>query len=410
MVLKWGIFLALAAVLAVILVACGQSPTTTSEPTGSTPTATSPGQPPSDQVLDDIAESVSLLRGLEPLRAFDRAFMSRSELHSFLEDELKDDREDILHTQSVWSILGLIPEDTDLFQLYLDLFTEQVLGLYDPETDQMYVIADAGEFGPLEESTLAHEYVHALQQQHFDIQSLDESVEGDTDASDALSALIEGDAYVQTFEYILDVLTLQEQVDLSQISPDTTLLDQAPYVLREQFSYVFEEGVAFVQAILDEGGQGSLNKAFLSPPVSTEHVLHPEKYFLEEEPVPVTLPDLAGALGEGWSELDTDTLGEFLIKTYLETTTGADVAEMAAAGWGGDRYVLLGTPLGDTVLAALTVWDTEEDAQEFFQVALAPLTNVPDRRYAEVQGDRVYMVVAPTDDLIDMVKAHLVGM
>jgi len=95
------------------------------------------------------------------------------------------------------SILGLIPADTDLFELYLNLFTEQVLGLYDPETDQLYVIADRGEFGPLEESTLAHEYVHALQQQHFDIQSLGESAEVDLDASVALSALVEGDAYVR---------------------------------------------------------------------------------------------------------------------------------------------------------------------------------------------------------------------
>jgi len=57
-------------------------------PTGSSATAVSPGQPPSDQVLNNIAETVSQLRGLEPLRAFDRTFMSSEELYSVLEDEL----------------------------------------------------------------------------------------------------------------------------------------------------------------------------------------------------------------------------------------------------------------------------------------------------------------------------------
>jgi len=52
--------------------------------------------------------------------------------------------------------------------------------------------------------------------------------------------------------------------------------------------------------------------------------------------VPVTLPDLAGTLGEGWFELDTDTLGEFLIKTYLETGTEDEVGA-DGCGWLGWR-------------------------------------------------------------------------
>ena len=65
------------------------------------------------------------------------------------------------------------------------------------------------------------------------------------------------------------------------MSTDSTLLNDAPYVLQKQFRDVFEEGVTLVRALLDEGGQESLSMAFENPSVSTEQVLHPEKYFLE---------------------------------------------------------------------------------------------------------------------------------
>ena len=37
-----------------------------------------------------------------------------------------------------------------------------MLGQYDPDTKQLYVISDAATPGPMERITLAHEYTHAL--------------------------------------------------------------------------------------------------------------------------------------------------------------------------------------------------------------------------------------------------------
>jgi hypothetical protein len=42
-------------------------------------------------------------------------------------------------------------------------------------------------------------------------------------------------------------------------------------------------------------------------------------------------------------------------------------SKRAAAGWGGDRYALYEEPKsGQLFLAQLSVWDTENDAREFF--------------------------------------------
>ena len=78
------------------------------------------------------------------------------------------------------------------------------------------------------------------------------------------------------------------------------------------------------------------------------------------------VPDLGEALGEGWSVLTEDTLGELFFQAYLEGSLSTDVAAVAAEGWGGDRFVLLDGPGDEDLFASLLVWDTEEDAQEFF--------------------------------------------
>ena len=80
----------------------------------------------------------------------------------------------------------------------------------------MYVIGETERFGPNEEVTFAHELVHALQQQHFDIRSLNEAAEENSDTQAALAALIEGDAYLATFRYMDTFLTHQERQEVLQ--------------------------------------------------------------------------------------------------------------------------------------------------------------------------------------------------
>ena len=172
------------------------------------PPASATALPPASltDVLDEIALTTVMLRGLEPLWEVDRNMMTRTQLAAFLREKLEEDRENLSKQQEVLAVLDLVPEGMDLYQLYLDLYGEQVLGLYDTDTDKLYVISEQEHFGPNEEATFAHEYVHALQQQHFDIHSLDEEAKGNSDARAALRGLIEGDATVQQFQYIFDSL------------------------------------------------------------------------------------------------------------------------------------------------------------------------------------------------------------
>jgi hypothetical protein len=78
-------------------------------------------------------------------------------------------------------------------------------------------------------------------------------------------------------------------------------------------------------------------------------------------------------MGDGWSIGTQDTLGEFQLQIWLRGTTGAITAAAAnaAAGWGGDRVVLLDGPSGARAVAMLTAWDTAQDATDFAEAARA---------------------------------------
>ena len=112
--------------------------------------------------------------------------------------------------------------------------------------------------------------------------------------------------------------------------------------------------------------------------------------------------------------VDEDTIGELLIAVYLEIGVTPERAAKAAAGWGGDRYVLLSGPNDAIALASLIAWDTEDDAADFYQTFLhhmASLTGsqwkTSDREGTQqmvllnrtvllrLDGDRTLLIVAP---------------
>ena len=382
-------------------------PTPTATPSD-TSTAIQPTPPALDPVFGQILERVTEIRGLEPLEDLSPKFMTRDQLMDLLIEELEKEREDIIKSQKLLKILGLIPRNGDLLQMLLDLYTEQVLGFYDTETKELYVIKGLQEITPLDEVTLAHEFVHALQQQHFDIHSMSEALEDDSEANFALAALIEGDASAVQVQYMSSYLTSQERQEIFNSSSYSPVFDSSPYFLQRDLLFPYSEGQSLVTALRLQGQWKALDNAYRNPPVSTEQVLHPTKYFQGEAPTVVTLPELASALGQGWEEVYTDVMGEFSLKSYLETRTSRDTARRASTGWGGDGFALLEGPNEEQALAVLSAWDSERDAQEFFD-ALNDSDSVPSDGFLGLVGDEVLWIISPSSALTESIRAQFPG-
>ena len=338
-------------------------------PTPALPSPTiAPPVDPLDEQLAGIGFKTSIARGLFAMAPLDRDFINREELTAFLVDELEEDAEEIYETQELYKTLGIIDEEVVLYDLLLGLYGESVLGFYDLEEERLYVVREAEEFSPLDVLTYSHEYTHGIQQQTFDLHSKRESIKGNSDQSLAYQALFEGDSTMSEMLYMITNMSSEDQAAARQARQEgaSESFSSAPHVIQRTFVFPYGEGLQFVfQLYRIENSWDAINRAYSQVPLSTEQILHPEKYQAGEKPKIVELPELVGALGEGWTELTRDTFGEFFLLAYLETDVPAEQALAAASGWGGDQYALFKGPEDGNLLVSVTTWDTIDDALEF---------------------------------------------
>jgi hypothetical protein len=327
----------------------------------------------------EILEKVSKLRGLEVKRPVKSGLKSKDEIEQSVIKDLDESTtpEEFAATQKTLARLGLVARDFRLREYVVKLLREQVAGFYEPKTQEFYLAA----WVPISEqrTVMAHELMHALQDQHFNLRRFEDWPKGDSDAELAAHALIEGEATIMMYQYALDREGVQLDVTklgsltermLAETSPDDAtrypMLAGAPAVLREglQFPYIY--GAGFVQEVLKSGSWSAVDKSYSRLPSSTEQIMHPERFITRDNPVKVDIADLARSLGPGWKRVDADVSGEFGYQIALREFIGK-AAVKAAAGWGGDRYLLYENSMtGATMMAQFTVWDTAIDAAEFF--------------------------------------------
>jgi hypothetical protein len=328
-----------------------------------------------DDTYIAIAEDMASIRQLELLEPLDIEFQDRDELREWVLDEITSTypEADQAADLRVMVILGFVEPGTDLGQLQVDILGEQIAGYYDPETKRMVVVLsnDGEELSASDEITFAHETVHALQDQHYDLLALHGDIDALTDDQGlALDALTEGDATVGQIEYLISHPGLLKPLQDELGNLDSSALDAAPPVYEKTLLFPYNEGADFVSALYDEGGWDAVGAAYANLPKSTEQILHPEKYLEGETPIEVTVNDPLPALGSGWQAFDVNTMGEYITALFLEShDIDSDAARQAGEGWGGDAYTVVGTDNEDeTALVWRSAWDTGDDAREFFSV------------------------------------------
>lgn len=329
---------------------------------------------------DEILKIVSRLRALDIKQNVKSSFKTKDEIKLSVIKDLDEStpREEFEASQKTLLKLGLISRTFDLRDYVVQLLREQVAGFYDPKTKEFYLAA----WLPLpdQKRVIAHELVHALQDQHFNLRRFDRWPKGDSDAELASHALVEGEATLVMIEYDFEQQGMK--FDITKIGSLTdSLMDQdndgdaknypvlanAPKVLKENLQFPYLYGAGFVGAVLKNRSWQALDSSYERLPASTEQIMHPERFLVRDDPVKIDIPDLASTLGPDWKKADADVNGEFGYLVALAEFIPKRDARTAAAGWGGDRYVLYeNKATGALLLAQYTTWDTENDAKEFF--------------------------------------------
>jgi len=263
---------------------------------------------------------------------------------------------------------GVLPEGTDLVSLGASFLAVSASATYSPLDKQILLVDKTND-----DSLLTHEFTHALQDQHFELMKLLVVRPYNFDRTEAVFALIEGDAMnvQRRFEEgdaygrrSLEDINRQETERFSRYR--TEIGKWFPPLLIETFIFRYRDGTRFIEAMRRRGGERAVDNLFLHPPQSSEQILHTEKYLSGEAPVDVRV-DEAGFTGSGWRTVSSTPLGEIGVRGLLQAGVSDEEAVRAAAGWGGDRAYLFEGERGAQLFVWKSVWDRREDAQEFFR-------------------------------------------
>jgi len=341
-----------------------------------------------------VLKETSEIRELSILKAVKSGAQSRTEIERMIIRNLDSETTpDEMHAAEVLlKAFGLAPKNFAYRAFLIKLLTEQVAGYYDPKAQQFY-LADWIDLEG-QKPVMAHELTHALQDQHFNLKRFENWPKGDSDAELAAHALIEGDATLAMTLYMAKnpMVALAFIRSLGAQEAASEQFKQAPRALRESLLFPYEEGSAWATQLYKRGGWEMVSQAFTKLPQSSEQILHAEKYFSYEAPQKLTLPDFKNLLGPSWKRIDYDVNGEWgcylILDEFLNDTAES---KRASAGWGGDRYELYETGKPDeTLIAALTAWDTPLDAREFFEAyAQRTAKRYPEAKESKATADRL---------------------
>jgi hypothetical protein len=309
----------------------------------------------------------SALRSKEQVRAY---------LIAKLDEELPPARMQGLET--AYRLFGLLPDTLVLRSLLLDLYAEQVAGYYDPDSATLFGVAGADRSQL--RLVLAHEMVHALQGQHLPLDSILKAT-ASNDRLTAAQSILEGQATLASIAVLApgqDVAATPQFWELyrdqvRQQQAAMPIFARAPLVVREALIFPYLDGAEFMHWWETKGPKDTLPYGPRMP-VSTEQILHPERYARGDAPVPIEF-DADDAV------LYDDVLGENEIRVLLAALAGSDeVQTVVPLGWGGDRFRVYRTA-GGPALVWYVVWDDQRSADRFFKAAGPPLNRTARRGY-----------------------------
>jgi hypothetical protein len=230
------------------------------------------------------------------------------------------------------------------------------------------VVRDRQASRPLLEITLAHELVHALEDQRFGLRT---HAAVNDDAALAETTLAEGTATLVMAEYAVRYFGIDDALALFGAADSDTGL---PRYVEDTLVFPYVRGLEFVEAFRDESGSWKAldNVIRFRRPSTVEQVIHADKYAVDERAAPPRMPDLGLALGARWRQLGSSSVSELDLRE-LFAIVGRSPDKRAAAGWGGGRFELWRHGSGEGCAAPcverdvgvmLLSWDSRKDRRD----------------------------------------------
>lgn len=328
--------------------------------------------------MDGILAGLSEITGWKVKKKVPADFITREQLHSFVERRLKEvvKPEEIRLESLSLKMFGLVPEDYDLEKATVDLVTEQAAAFYDYNRKRLFITESTGTF--LEQRiVLVHELAHALADQQFPLARYIRKGGRSDDESTAREAVMEGQATwlmwayssklaggeAQPSEIILDTMRTSGGSGGSQYP----VFDSAPLYLRESMLFPYNQGVLFQDAVVKKMGRNGFTEVFRRAPRTSAEILHPEEYFARKTPPRLETPPIPDS--KRFKTTIEGSMGEFDHRILAEQYTSREEAARIAPKWrAGEFRIGEEGKGGRAVLTYASEWDTADAAKEWFAI------------------------------------------
>jgi len=318
--------------------------------------------------IDQLKKKTEEIGKLKFKQAVPIRYLSKTELDAYVARVFAAEYpDDLAKNETDFALMmGFFKTPIDIKEQRRQILLDNVGGLYNESSKEMLIPSDFRMIDQFSALALVHEFRHAIQDQHFSLKGILGTQSDFHDARLAALAAVEGDAYFCMLSFFeVEPVNAADSVHLDSLSsfisfPGTSSILNSPPLLQKQLLMPYIDGVKFASAIYRKGKWEGLNQMLKNPPVSSEQILHPEKYFKREMPVSVQIdcqPD-----PHVWGKTFSGVVGEYYLNILLNS---GDEPPDAAKGWGGDSYNLFRK---DESLFFIweSHWDSETDASRFF--------------------------------------------
>jgi hypothetical protein len=322
-----------------------------------------------------IAQELTVISGMQLHHPVPCDFITKEKISEFLNKRVKEvaKPEEIRAEELTLKKFGLVPQDFDLAKSTVDLLTEQAAAFYDYDKKKLFITESTP--SDTQEPVLAHELSHALADQNFNLAKFIRQGRKNDDGSTARLAVMEGQATWLMSEFLARKAGQSLKSSPSLVSMMSTMsdsgagqypvYDSAPLYLRLTLVFPYTKGMLFQNAVFQKDSQYGFAEVFRRAPVSTQQILHPDKYFASVKPTEPDLPD--PHLPHGYKGLVGGCLGELEHQILLEQLMGKDRAAELAAHWRGSSFELTENRKAERVVLLYAVeWDSEESARQYF--------------------------------------------
>ena len=329
---------------------------------------------PTRREVDETLSELSEISGFPVRHSVAFESITREQINRYLQDRIKEATKpaEIRAEELTLKKFGFVPQDFDLRKNTIDLLTEQAAAFYDFHKKKLF-ISDWAQTS-MRDVALIHELAHALADQSFSLEKFTSKVENDSEKSLARQAVVEGQAMWLTDAVIArregnQRVRLEDDSNEAEPSGKFPVFDQAPLYIRENLIFPYSAGERFQNALYDKNQQSALSEVFRDPPVSTQQIMHPEKYFSHTVPVLPPLPKDP----KGVKRFAEGVLGELDHSVLLRQYTTTDDAQEVAPQLAGSQYRLLEGKHGGKndkryALVYASQWSDAKVAARFFHL------------------------------------------